>query len=705
MNYRSVFFADLTHTGTITNADTFPLGVGFVAAYLKSKFSKQIDVEVFKLPSELNDRLILEQPRVLCLSNYIWNSNLSFAFSKYVKKISPQTIVIMGGPNFPLKKSDRVDFFLKNSSVDFYIRWEGEQACSSLYKTLLEYNFKVEEIIDERIEIENTSYLSAIGLVEGNCERIQDLSTIPSPYTTGLFDKFFAQGLRPLIETQRGCPFLCTFCNESNEFKNKVKHRSIDYLKEELTYIVRHLVVPVDLTSGDNNFGMYKIDEEKAKVIRSIVDKYNWPKHIDCSLGKNNPERVLKCVKIINGKSKGILKFGSSLQSSSNEVLKAIQRKNLPVDTLAPLVKKKYLDEINNTKYFTELILGLPEDTKERHYESLRYAIDDVGMNIVNVHQLTLMQGTEMNSVEQKKKYGLKSRFRIFVGRIGIYEIGDEKVPIAEVENVVVSNSRMSLEDWAECRVMSLLVKIYVDQDYFEEIFGFIRHLELSCFSLLRLLKDEVISKDLKLMELINLFLKKTFEPLYETYDDVIQFVETEGTVEAHKRGEFGGNELLVQRAKGYMEYNNELHEALKEASLIYLDRNGKLDENNRAYIEEAISFSKNRKFDIERYEDTIVDVYHFDFIKALKSSFKVLPKSIKIAPTRFKFFLGNEARVEIEEAIEHWIGRGELNEKGNSSKNTDAESLSQREFNLGKLFHMGNLRVFCRSVEMLSAN
>ena len=56
------------------------------------------------------------------------------------------------------------------------------------------------------------SYIPRIGL-EGSVKS-EGRDELPSPYTTGLLDKFLDGVFVPSFETARGCPFLCAFCDQ-----------------------------------------------------------------------------------------------------------------------------------------------------------------------------------------------------------------------------------------------------------------------------------------------------------------------------------------------------------------------------------------------------------------------------------------------------------------------------------------------------------
>ena len=67
--------------------------------------------------------------------------------------------------------------------------------------------------------------------------RIKDLDEIQSPYTSGLLDEFFDGRLSPMIQTNRGCPFSCTFCTDGSDLVKQVNKFSIKRVEDELEYI------------------------------------------------------------------------------------------------------------------------------------------------------------------------------------------------------------------------------------------------------------------------------------------------------------------------------------------------------------------------------------------------------------------------------------------------------------------------------------
>ena len=75
----------------------------------------------------------------------------------------------------------------------------------------------------------------------GPSQRIMDLSEVPSPYIMGLFDHldemYPGKIWNAVIETNRGCPFMCTFCDWGGTTFSKVKKFGLNALKKNLDWM------------------------------------------------------------------------------------------------------------------------------------------------------------------------------------------------------------------------------------------------------------------------------------------------------------------------------------------------------------------------------------------------------------------------------------------------------------------------------------
>ena len=92
-----------------------------------------------------------------------------------------------------------------------------------------------------------------------------------------------------------------------------------------------------------------------------------------------------------------------------------IKRKNISSGQIVDLALKSA--EIG-TNSFSEVILGLPGDTKEKHIESVRFGIEN-NVSSVRMHQAILLTGTPMASKKTRIEHGLKTKFRMVPGTVG----------------------------------------------------------------------------------------------------------------------------------------------------------------------------------------------------------------------------------------------------------------------------------------------
>jgi radical SAM superfamily enzyme YgiQ (UPF0313 family) len=656
-----VFLADLTHTGCGISARTFPLGIGCIATFAKQELGDQFSYELFKFPTTLNARLNSSWPRIMCFSNFVWNARLTNEFARQIKSHSPETVIIFGGPNFPLTDEARREYMHERPYIDFYIKWDGEIAFVELLRALQTDNFDADALKRMRPMIPNLCYLSNGAFIEGPDQRVLEFSTLPSPYLAGTLDEFFSEDLDILFETNRGCPYSCTFCNDGHQMRNKVFRKPHDLIQSELEYIRERVNPTADLHLADLNYGMYKDDLETSRIIRSMIDKYGWPNRIFTSVGKSHSDRVLEATDIINGEDEGIFRFGASFQSTDKVVLKAIKRKNVSM-TLLGEIRDFKSPSFRNLEFFTELIVPLPEDTVDTHTESLRKCADDLHMNNFEVHQLTLLPGTEMAEPTSRSLYEFDVRYRVYVACAGIYDVLGKTIPCAEIEEVVVGTRTMSFDGYLECRVVDLLVKLFIDRDPFEEVFGLVEWLSLSPFAVILSLKESNFTNPGPLTDLIDWYIEATKAPLDDSLEQILVRTSRIAEIQKYIDGELGKNELLAARSTAFLHYQKELHQALEHATISYLKKEGCLTPMIEYYIQEACRFSEYRKFDPSNYKGTSKNYFDFDFLQAQEARYQINPDSIHSPSTALMFKNTNESIHLINRQLSKWTTKGKIN-------------------------------------------
>jgi len=664
MTKRGIWFADLTHTAQGISAATFPLGVSCVLSYAKQQLGSEFEFRLFKFPSHLDEALRNQTPAMLCFSNYSWNFELAYKFAFLAKGQHPNMIAVFGGPNFPTDQLEKMEFLRKRSAIDFYIELEGELGFVDLVERLVRHDFDTTRLKSQAESPLNTSYLWGDRLVSGRSERIRDVNVIPSPYLTGALDEYFDLPLVPMIETTRGCPFSCTFCADGIEAKNKVFRYDSQRTREELHYIASKVQDVDELIITDLNFAMYKEDLVTAEAIADIQRTYKYPTLVSASAGKNKPQRTIEVASIIEGWT-----LGASIQSTDPEVLSAIKRSNISSSAYRDLVE--YGNSIKNSKTHSEIILGLPGDTKAKHLESLRFGIDN-SVNSIRMFQAMLLAGTEMASEADRERFGLVTKFRTIPGCIGIYHIFDEQHSVAEVEEIIVGNNTLTAEDYVDCRVMNLIVETFYNNAIFEEFFSMVRSVGVSPFDCLIYLKDHPELYSQKVGQIIRGFLAETTEDLFDTFEQAQNYVLTPTVIERYVGGELGTNELLLHRALLFSEFEDIcdlLFRSIKET----LRAKALLTAKIEGYLDDLKLFTVMRKKDPFGNTGAVTSsTFDYDFEAIRGAGFRIDPNLFPAleTPVQFEFFHDDSQKKHISNQVKMYsnnaIGLGKLIQRSN---------------------------------------
>lgn len=455
---------------------------------------------------------------MLMLTNYMWNCALSYHYAEKVKQLNPNALVVMGGPNFPLEDERRIDFVKERPAVDIYATGEGDFMASDLVQWFIEDGLNVEKLLQRDIHSavynHNGTYVST-----SLKPRSRNLDDIPSPWLTGIMDEFFEDSLFPLYETNRGCPFTCTFCVQGVKWYTKVSYFSLERVKEEIYYIGKkvHEVAPhmKTLVIADPNYGMFERDIEISSYIGEIQQEYQYPLIINATTGKNQAERVMQSLEKVNG----ALVMYLAVQSLDHDVLENVKRSNIQLGAYQEIQTQITARGMRSN---SDLILGLPGDSLASHVGSLRKLID-LGTSRLNNFQAILLKGSEMETAEARQKYNYTSKYRILPKSYGQY--GNYKV--LEVEEIIVSSDSMSFDDYLTARTYHLAIGAFWNHGRFGAITEFMNRNGISNWQWLDAVTQN-LTKQPVLEEFVANFIKETKGELFDSEEDAIAFYQND---------------------------------------------------------------------------------------------------------------------------------------------------------------------------------
>lgn len=639
----SVWVCDLTHTYQTLALNRMPLGAGMVAAYYKQKTRHDASLRLFRKIDKLKQALLDgPPPAIIGFTNNVKNQGLNFETAKSIKKKFPETVTVFGGPNIPEDVACRERYIRNHDWIDFYLMYEGEEAFFQLADSLAENDFNVNKV--KSLMPRNAAFFH-----EGKAFTIDplprlDVNLLPSPYLQGYFDEFFGE-FKPILQFARGCPFKCTFCNLSLDAWDKVYHKSPEYVRKELDYIVKRVGPEVDLMLADSNFGMYKQDLEKCHIIAEFQKNHSWPNYITATTGKNKPERVLEAIKILNGAIITTL----AVQSTDERVLEKIKRQNISHEKAFQLAKevKKISPQV-----YSDIITPLPGETIESHFNSIKDVID-LGMETVVAHTLMLFEGSEIATEESRRKYKMVTRYRCLPRCFGKYNwLDDEEMTAVEIEEMCVATSTFSFEDYLVSRKFHLTLEIFHNDYFLRELVEVLKYFNVPLFAFLQSVNERALSSDLN--RLYDEFVSEVKTELWDSPEQLLEFIRRPGVLEKYKSGEYGSNLILKYKSKALLLYVKEILDvAYNTAIQMIRERNpDRKTSNLHAFLEQLKWFSFYRKTDIldpkktfsRKFDYSLNDIYD-DVAKA------ITPKKISL-----KFF-HDEKQVKMIEYNKSFYG------------------------------------------------
>jgi len=449
---REVVRVGLVQINTAVGGSLYlPYSVAMLQAYLQ-KHARRPSRYEFGLP--IIERVTpgaaveaLSDADIVGFSAYVWNANRSLAIARELKAAHPEVLVVFGGPHVP---DSAEDFLRTHPFIDVACHGEGERTFLDIAES---YPFK------DWSTVPGVSYLDRSGrfVTVPKRPRMKDLTPVPSPFLEGVFAPLMASrpgtSWRTVWETNRGCPFQCTFCDWGSATAAHVDRFELDRIRAEAEWLAVNAIDYVFI--GDANFGILSRDVEIAEMIVAAAKRHGHPKRILVQQTKNATDRAYLTMKTIADAGLAA-EMNISIQTTTPGVLEAIKRENISLETYDELQRRFVHDGIPT---FVDMIVGLPAETPQSFKESVSRVVEGGQHHRVQFHNLTVLPNAEMGDPLYQQRYGLKTVTSRIVNNHGPADVATDGID--ETQDLVIAAASYSESDWRDMRSFAWLTLLY----------------------------------------------------------------------------------------------------------------------------------------------------------------------------------------------------------------------------------------------------
>lgn len=248
------------------------------------------------------------------------------------------------------------------------------------------------------------------------------------PFLNTIYSKIISQHNISSMLTTRGCPNHCTFCSIHGVWGHKYRMRTAENILDEMEILANQFGIKYILMV-DDNFTLSK--KRTIKVCKGIKER-----GLDISFRLSSGAYIpsLDREVLTELKNAGLDTIRLPIESGNQEILDNVVCKKLKLDQVKDVIK--ICNEIGlKTRGF--FILGMPGETKETMYDSIKFAATS-GLDTVRFFVYMPIPGTPMYDYALENDYIVE---KLSLDRIRV-----------EIDNPTIKTEAFSPEDVLEIK-------------------------------------------------------------------------------------------------------------------------------------------------------------------------------------------------------------------------------------------------------------
>jgi hypothetical protein len=315
-------------------------------------------------------------PAVLLCSNYVWSLEHNIEAAAAGRDLNPDLVVIHGGPSTPKYEADALTFLERLGPLaHVLVRGEGEEALSELLDAMVGPAGALGLWTERLTPVAGITFRDPDGgdvVRTAERSRLADLDQLPSPYLTGEFDGLPADAWKHClsIETNRGCPYGCTFCDWGSATMSRIRKFSLDRVVAEIEWAARTGIETVTIT--DANFGIISRDVDISRELGRIRRETGAPVSVSWTAAKNTTKHLVKIMDLLVG-SGVVVSTSLSLQTTDPSTLETLDRTNIATEHFVKLASEY---RRRGFPLVGDLMLGLPGQTFASYKADVQFMVD-----------------------------------------------------------------------------------------------------------------------------------------------------------------------------------------------------------------------------------------------------------------------------------------------------------------------------------------